>query len=115
MVIYVDVVIIFASMMPKKTFLFTNKQTIVAFGISLLVCLLLSLIIPHLESEQSHIASFEKTLHQKEVAVEKLITNISKEIATTNYADIFKKQLSSYESLYNTDGFVLLIYENDSL
>lgn len=112
---YIDVVIIFATMMPTKFFRFSKKQTNLAFGISLLLCLLLTAIIPYFESEQNHIRSFEKKLHQKESEVEKLIANIAQEIETTSYDNLFKNELSSYESLYNTQGFVLLIYENDSL
>jgi len=102
-------------MMPSKSFQLNTKQSVIAFGISLIICLILTAIIPYFESEQTHIHNFEKKLHQKEVEVEKLISNIAKEIETTSYADLFKKQLGSYESLYNTQGFVLLIYENDSL
>ena len=54
-------------------------------------------------------------MHQKEVAIEKLLLNFAKEIEVSNYDELFKKQLISYKSLYNTDGFVLLVYENDSL
>ena len=102
-------------MMTAKSFQLTTKQTIYGFSISLLLCILLSIFLPKLESEQNHIKNFEKKLHQKEVAIEKLLLNFAKEIEVSNYDDLFKKQLISYKSLYNTDGFVLLVYENDSL
>ena len=102
-------------MMTAKSFQLTTKQTIYGFSISLLLCTLLSIFLPKLESEQNHIKNFEKKLHQKEVAIEKLLLNFAKEIEVSNYDDLFKKQLISYKSLYNTDGFVLLVYENDSL
>jgi two-component system, NtrC family, nitrogen regulation sensor histidine kinase NtrY len=101
--------------MSAKSFQLTSKQTIYGFSISLLLCILLSIFIPKFESEQTHIKNFEKKLHQKEVAIEKLLLNFAKEIEFSNYDDLFKKQLISYKSLYNTDGFVLLVYENDSL
>ena len=102
-------------MMTAKSFQLTTKQTIYGFSISLLLCILLSIFLPKLESEQNHIKNFEKKLHQKEVAIEKLLLNFAKEIEVSNYDELFKKQLISYKSLYNTDGFVLLVYENDSL
>ena len=101
--------------MPVKSFQISTKQTLYGFGISLLLCLLLSAIIPLLESEQTHIRNFESKLHQKEVAIEKLIVQFAKEIEINSYDELFKKQLISYKSLYNTDGFVLLVYEKDSL
>lgn len=102
-------------MMAVKTFQWSVKQTLYGFGISLLICLVLAAIIPHLESEQTHIQNFEKKLHQKEEAIEKLIVSMASEIETTGYDDLFKQQLANYKSLYQTEGFVLLVYENDSL
>ncbi len=101
--------------MSAKSFQLTTRQTLYGFCISLLLCFLLSVFLPKFESEQTHIKNFEKKLHQKEVAIEKLLLNFAKEIEVSNYDDLFKKQLISYKSLYNTDGFVLLVYENDSL
>jgi hypothetical protein len=77
--------------------------------------MLLSLILSFSSSEKKHIDTFQKKLHQKEIAVENLIIDFAKQIEVSNYADLFKNQLISYKSLYNTDGFVLLVYENDSL
>jgi two-component system nitrogen regulation sensor histidine kinase NtrY len=102
-------------MMPLKYFQLSSKKTLYGFGISLLLCLLVSAIIPYFESEKFQIRNFESKLHEKEVAIEKLIETFAQEIETSNYNDLFKKKLISYKSLYAKDGFVLLVYEKDSL
>ena len=112
---YINVVIIFAKMIATKPFQLSTKKTVYGFGISLLLCLLLSMLLPYLEAQKNLINNFQNKLHQKEVTIEKLIHDFSREIETNNYNDLFKKQLVSYKSLYNTQGFVLLVYENDSL
>jgi hypothetical protein len=112
---YIDDVIIFAKMMPAKSFQLSTKKTLYGFSFTLLLSMLLSLILSFSSSEKKHIDTFQKKLHQKEIAVENLIIDFAKQIEVSNYADLFKNQLISYKSLYNTDGFVLLVYENDSL
>jgi len=101
--------------MPAKSFQLSTKKTLYGFSFTLLLSMLLSLILSFSSSEKKHIDTFQKKLHQKEIAVENLIIDFAKQIEVSNYADLFKNQLISYKSLYNTDGFVLLVYENDSL
>jgi len=102
-------------MIRPKFYQLTSKQTIIGFAISLLLSIIISAIIPYFESEKIHIQNFEKKLHEKETAIEKLIVSIAKEIETSNYDQLFKTHLGRYESLYQKKGFVLLVYENDSL
>ena len=102
-------------MLHVKLYQLTNKQTFIGFAISLLFCTTLFFISPFVESETSHVNSFQKTLHKKEREIEKLIQNIAQEIEVNSYDNLFKTQLSSFESLYDEKGFVLLVYQNDSL
>jgi signal transduction histidine kinase len=101
--------------MQTKFYQLSTKQTIIGLALSLLFAILTTIAIPYFESEKILIQNFEKKLHSKETAIEKLIDEIAAEIELSSYNKLFKKQLENYESLYQNEGFVLLVYENDSL
>ncbi|MFN4811435.1 MAG: ATP-binding protein [Bacteroidota bacterium] len=102
-------------MTGKKIYELSHRQTLYGLGISLLFLLLLHFCIPVLKSESKQINTFQETLHKKETQVEKLITGLAKDLGNNDYNDLFKNNLKKYESLYSEKGFVLLVYENDSL
>ncbi len=102
-------------MISLKSFLSDTRKILWGFSITLLVCLLLSALVPYLESEQMHIKLFQNKLHEKETIIENHIRSLDADLKSISYADLFKDRLSDYESLYEKEGLVLLIYENDSL
>lgn len=93
----------------------TQRRALIGFVVSFLCYLSFSAIIQNIESEQTHIKKFQETLFKKEYEVEKLIQNLANEIKSKSYDELFKSRLRNFESLYADKGYVLLVYENDSL
>ncbi len=61
------------------------------------------------------IARYETQLHSKELTVEKELDNLVQISAKKSYENIFKNSPEHYQSLFEKEGIVLLIYENDTL
>jgi signal transduction histidine kinase len=102
-------------MLRFKIYQLNHKQALIGFVVSLICYFVLNIFNNTFESEQNQLKKFQKTLYKKEHEIEKLVQNIANEIKVKNYNDLFKSRLSSFKSLYASKGFVLLVYENDSL
>jgi len=66
-------------------------------------------------SAEPTISSFERVLHTKEKRLNEEMLALAKRAKTENYADLFTKKPSYYNSLRTEEGIALLIYENDTL
>jgi hypothetical protein len=62
-----------------------------------------------------NVAGFEKTLHQKEKALSDEVDSLMTLANGRSYAEIFKTRPARYNSLFREKGFVLLIYQGDTL
>ncbi len=61
------------------------------------------------------ISSFEQQLHKKETRLNQEILKLTEQCKTDSYHTLFAKGAMYYKNLFENEGLVLLIYENDSL
>jgi len=61
------------------------------------------------------ISGFEQQLHKKEGRLNSEILKLDRQCKTDSYNTLFAKGAVYYEDLFEKEGLVLLIYENDSL
>jgi len=67
------------------------------------------------DNSASTINSFEQQLHKKEARLSHEILKLSQQVKTDSYNTLFAKGALNYANLFENEGLVLLIYENDSL
>lgn len=58
---------------------------------------------------------FESSLHQKEQVLEREVDSLASLAERTSYKDLFRSYHSGGSDLFEKDGIVLLIYQNDTL
>ena len=63
----------------------------------------------------SQVRKFELTLHQKEEKLEKEILLLLKKSDQYSYENLFRDENNYYKNLFEEDGLLFYIYENDSL
>jgi two-component system nitrogen regulation sensor histidine kinase NtrY len=63
----------------------------------------------------AEIKKFEYTLHNKEIQLENEVNALTERAAKKSYTELFSEKPAHYERLYKEFGYVLLIYENDTL
>jgi len=63
----------------------------------------------------AEIKKFESTLHKKERQLEKELNTLNELASKKTYNELFSEKPAYYDQLYKEFGYVLLIYENDTL
>src|ERR1035437_1383241 len=63
----------------------------------------------------STVKKFENILDRKEVSAKKELSNLSEKAKTWTYKKLFGEKPDYYENLFDREGLVLLIFENDTL
>lgn len=67
-------------------------------------------------ADQTHLLKkFETVLHKKELQLEQEVQLLAEQTSKKTYAELFVEKPEYYSDLYKEFGFVLLIYENDTL
>lgn len=70
---------------------------------------------PETDTAKSVVSRFESVLHQKEQRLHAEMIDLASRAKSQSYADLFLNKPSYYDKLYASDGFALLIFENDTL
>ena len=70
---------------------------------------------PAITNYTSAIKKFETVLHKKEVQLTNEVNLLSARAETKSYAELFTDKPDYYNKLFSDLGFVLLIYDNDTL
>ncbi|MFH1319046.1 MAG: HAMP domain-containing sensor histidine kinase [Bacteroidota bacterium] len=95
--------------------LLNNKFSYVALAIILFA---IALFIDNqlAEPDFSSLASeFQTILHKKEKKSDAILNEIEKKIESTSYKDLLSEKNDYFSGLYDEKGFIILIYENDTL
>ncbi len=58
---------------------------------------------------------FERVLHKKEMHAKEELIELSEKANRLTYKELFSEKIEYYESLFEREGFVFLIFENDTL
>ncbi len=61
------------------------------------------------------VAKFESVLHEKEIHAKKELKELGEKIEKWNYDEVFSEKPGYYEQLFEREGLVFLVFENDSL
>lgn len=67
------------------------------------------------ESGAAVLSDFESVLHRKETRLNKELDSLARLAQHRSYAQLFRDRPDYYNSLYNDEGLVLLMYQGDSL
>ncbi len=94
--------------------IFRNRFT---FPLLALICFLVAyLLTDSFSSGGVHSpVTFTRELHKKEIALEKEVDTLISHARQKTATELFKTQPEYYNTLFTEKGFVLLIYENDTL
>lgn len=94
---------------------FSNRFSKLALAVTALAAAYL-LALPVSETNAARgISTFERTLHEKEQDLSVEVDTFIRFASTKSYADIFRDRPARYNSLFRDKGFVLLIYQGDTL
>ncbi len=66
-------------------------------------------------SDKKIVAEFQQTLQEKEKKLHAFVDDLSEKAAHKNYQQLLNEHIDYYYNLLSTEGFALLIYEDDSL
>ncbi|MCC6691204.1 MAG: hypothetical protein IT235_06685, partial [Bacteroidia bacterium] len=101
---------------PTPTYFFKWYRNIPLL-ISGVVLFLLSYLLytPSTTDRSSALKNFEAALHKKELQVEQELMLLSAHASNKTYTQLFSEKPKYYNELYREFGYVLLIYENDTL
>jgi signal transduction histidine kinase len=70
---------------------------------------------PFMDGNASTVANFEKKLHQKEMKLNDEMRLLAGRVVKQNYNQLFAQKPFYYNNLFQKEGIVMLIYENDTL
>jgi len=70
---------------------------------------------PGKSDHSNAISDFETQLRQKEILLATQMDSLAKSAEKKSYADLFKEGSVKHSSLFENEGIILLLYENDTL